>query len=276
MCRRRKMKNRFWEFIKKPQNMFALFVFLIILGLVFLQIISVFEFGSEKLVYVIITVLGIIGLLLLALHYALHEFQNQFQLEQSLIQSKLDQLEHPNLCKVLQTFGDLEEDIKSDITAADEIWLLSRTGRGWWTKFYDQFTNGPNEKKMCFLFLDPNGAALQMVVNSDLEPWEENYDPNNLEAEKEKSKRLLYNLRTNYRSIIDLRVIDHLPAWSLLIINPNNRSKESKIYVELAPYHAGVSDRPILKVGFDDTELFNLFMKDEFEKMWERATPWVL
>lgn len=115
------MKNRFWEFIKKPQNMFALFLFLAILGLVFLQIISVFEFGSENLVYVIITVLGIIGLLLLALNYALQEFQNQFQLEQSQIQSKLNQLVHPNLFKILQTFGDFEKDIESDINTADEI-----------------------------------------------------------------------------------------------------------------------------------------------------------
>lgn len=115
-----------------------------------------------------------------------------------------------------------------------------------------------------------------MVVNSDLELWEMNDGSINLEVEKKKSKGLLDNLRDNY-SHIDLRIIDHLPAWSLLIINPNNlnnRSEESKIYVELAPYHAGVSNRPILKVGLDDTELFKLFMKDEFENMWKKATPW--
>lgn len=266
-------KNKYWGFIKKPQNLLAFLPFLIALGIVFLQIISVFELETNDLVYVIITALVTIGFLLLALHYTLQELQNQFQLEQSKIQYKLDQLEHPNISKVIQTFGDLEKDIRSDISAADEIWLLSRTGRGWWTNFNEQFTNGSNKKKMCFLFLDPDGAALQMVVNSDLEPWDKfGYNHNKLWAKKEESINFLNHLKENYK--IDLKVIDHLPAWSLLVINPNNRSKESKIYVELAPFHASAMNRPIFKVGFDDTKRFNLFKKDEFEKMWKRATPW--
>ena len=114
-----------------------------------------------------------------------------------------------------------------------------------------------------------------MVVKSDLEEWDKfDYNRNKLWAKKEESINFLNHLQEEYNDEINLKVIDHLPAWSLLITNPNKISKETKIYVELASYHASATNRLVFKVTLQDIGYFNLFKKDEFERMWEKAKPW--
>ena len=253
------MKIGFWEFIKKPEIIpydITILIAVLVAALGFLKIVEV-----EILIAAVLIVLASIASLLIISHKVMIQFQ--------------DQADNPNISKILLTFGKLEKDVHLDISAADEIWLLSRTGRGWWKNFEDDFKNGLNRKNIRFLFLDPNNAALEMVVKSDLEPWNKfDYNPNKLWAEKDESINFLNHLQEEYNDEINLKVIDHLPAWSLLIINPNKISKETKIYVELASYHASATNRPVFKVTLQDIEYFILFKKDEFERMWEKARPW--
>lgn len=245
-----------WKVIKKPENIPYVIIILIASFVAILGLIGVVE--VQTLTAAVLLVLVSIAWLLIILHSSIREFQKQWK--------------SPNIGEILKPFQEMEGEIRSKIGTADEIWLLSRTGRGWWNNFNDEFKKVPKAR---FLFLDPDNAALEMVVKSALEPWDNfEYNPNALWAMKDQAIRFLNYLKSNTGDKIDLKVIDHLPAWTLLIANPNKTTKESIIYVELAPYHASPTKRPVFKVTLQDIEYFILFKKDEFERMWEKARPW--
>lgn len=91
--------------------------------------------------------------------------------------------------------------------------------------------------------------------------------------EKKSAEQFLNKLKEDYGNETDLRVIDYLPAWTLIIINPNKRNEDSVIYVELATYNADAEERPTFKVTSDEKKYFNEFL-NEFNDMLRDSRPW--
>lgn len=68
-----------------------------------------------------------------------------------------------------------------------------------------------------------------------------------------------------------VRLIDYLPAWSLIFVNPTKDN--GVVYVELATYRSHPSRRPSFAVRRNvDYELFQQLYVD-FEQMWQDAIP---
>jgi len=249
----------FWEDIKEnPIYVIIILIAFLVAILGLLRVVLV-----EVLIAAVLIVLSSIVSLLFILHSSIRKFQKQ--------------LKSPTIGDILKPFHEMEGEIRLNIHTDSEIWLLSRTGQGWCNNFKEELINSlnsTNNNKARFLLLDPNNGALKMIEKSGLKPWNKfNHVDNRLWYSKLEAIDFLNHLKNNRENQIDLKVIDHLPAWTLIIINPSKRTNESIIYVELATYNASPEERPTFKVTSQDTEYFNLFIK-QFEIMWEKARSW--
>ena len=241
-----------YDFISKPANWPFLFTLLTALtvGILSLSNQVSFEF-----------VAGLILIVLSLISWFLLTFNN------SIIKLH-DRVDSTKISDLFYSFGNLEAELHTVIREADEIWLLSRTGRGWWKRFKEEFLS----KKNCvnFLFLDPRNCALEMALKSSKVEWEDNP----YIIVKQNCVKFLNHLSEKYENEnFKIKVIDHLPAWTLLIINPNKKNRHSLIYAELATYRAPSRERPVFKINFQDIDCFEFFLK-EFRIMWREAKEW--
>lgn len=263
------MKKGLWAFISKPENLSYTVTILIAVVVGILGILRVVPI--EVLIAAVVLVLGTITWILVVFHSSVRNFQQE--------------LENPRLEKVIRPFSELETDelLRMQIKDAKEIWLLSRTGQGIVgitfreeLDFVIMNARDYNTPRIRLLFLDPQtdkNSALTMVAQVQekfaiSKEWV-------IRVNTERAQCFLDYLKTTYGSRIELKVIDYLPAWTLLIINPHSRDANSIAYVELATYEANERTRPTLKITPADIKYFDMFIK-EFNKMSDAARPWEL
>jgi hypothetical protein len=213
------------------------------------------------------------------LDQGVQEAQNGFQMVQSQLQHLENCLEetrsHPyRLSRVLVPFWGKMTELEEDLRRADQVWILSRTCRRLWADFSDELTLAAQRGGLRFLLLDPEGHALGLTVKSTT--WD---IPGDGELLRQNVKHFLNSLEAlcqdNALNKLSVRKIDYLPAWTLILVNPGDGSDvvdNGKAYVEMATYRAHPRKRPCLTISSDkDYDLFCEF-REEFSKMWERAT----
>jgi len=251
------MGSKIKEFVQEPDNIFYLFAILLALTIAVLDLLNVVNI--ELVVTMVLVVLSAVIALMLKTHRSLLQMQTE-------LQNPVNQL--------FQSFSEVREELTSAMKTSDEIWLLSRTGRGWWRNYRSELENiiqkgGENR----FLFVDPTNGALKMVEKTSRSEWE----PTDSYAEFQKKMVSFLNwLNNTYQQRrFSLKVIDHLPAWTLIMLNPSKTRNGSIIYIEMATYHSGSGARPVFKVEPRDTEYFAKFV-NEFEEMWQAATQWTV
>ncbi len=251
------MKKSDWKYILKWENLF--YAIPVLTGLV-IAILGFFnKIGSNGVNIAILLVLTSITSLLLVSH---------------IVMTKLkDHLEDPVISKILKPYEKMIEEIRSCLKSADEIWLLTRTGQSFIEyEYVNEFEKIIKKGRGCFLFLNPENGALKMVANTVKEELKE---LSAIRNNPEFYKKYLNSLIKRSNNEIKLKVIDHLPAWTLVIINPRKMDEDSVIYVELATYRAKHKGRPAFKLTHRDGEYFNMFL-NEFDEMWESAEDWTL
>lgn len=249
--------EKLWRFIRQRDN--ALSVSTIVVGIIF-GILSIFTGIDPKItIGIVLLVFSSSILLFLWNSKSVHEMKEHCTFKQSI-------------GNILYRFDALEDEIRMNIDAAEEIWILSRTGRGWMKR--DRFRRELDKvfKNRCrLLVLDPDNGALKMVQQSARQEWE---GEDGLWYNKEVSSKFLNWFREGYPQT-DVRVIDYLPAFTLLIINPSDRDhRKSLIYVELSSFKSGSRDRLIFKLSRTDSVYFNMFI-NEFEAMWKESRQWI-
>ncbi len=183
----------------------------------------------------------------------------------------------PQLDEIFDDFGYLDNNgiIQESLKNAKEIWLLTRTGYGWLNRYPEIMdTIFPQKGNNLVLVIDTENGALKMSHQSSKEEISIfNAFPSDYPSYQIKVKTTYSKLFRKYREYMDLRVIEHYPAFTLLIINSKNGS--SIIYVELAKFKASASNRPVLTVTEKDARIFKYFI-NEFQDMWEKAQQWRL
>lgn len=190
----------------------------------------------------------------------------------------------------LQTFVSFESEIKNNIKNADEIWLLSRTGINWWENFFMRPLNDLKNPPICrFLFICPdclcpkknqripcNAMRMAKSTMSDHDPKKakiHDIQRNTLNIIKGCFDKNNASNTNSSQNCSELRTINYLPSWALLIINPHKRNGKSVIYVEFATFSDREKfQRPVSRIT-SSMDLYNIFI-DEFNNMWEKATLW--
>ncbi len=262
------MKESKWKLIMKPKNI---------------------PFGITFLIALAVTILGFMGivgvnwinsailLVLISIAYQL--------LSSHIVMDKLkDRLDYPLVTKILKSYDELKDEIRIRLKDADEIWLLTRTGTGWFRdkafgKEIRKVIKKGKDSRLLFLNPKPDEGALKMHADSSKLEWYENKEV--LETKFEQIRANCFKLNNELmkentkrkKKLFQLKVIDHLPAWTFFIINPNRRNSDSVIYAESGSYRSASDERPFLKITVQDIKYFNEFI-EEFEEMWNDGEEW--
>lgn len=176
----------------------------------------------------------------------------------TMVQLK-ESVEPPKLSKVFKKYNKLDDEIENSLKSAQEIFLLTRTTLGWWRDYGEELEALLRKKgENRLLLLDPKGEAYKMAQGTSKIDWTDNY--------------IEHLQKLCEKEALELKVIDHLPACMLLIINPIKRNRESIIYVAISTYTNTHRGPTVFKIRPQD-ELFEWYLK-EFNDMWKAAEPW--
>ena len=179
---------------------------------------------------------------------------------------------------ILKPFSEVRDEIKRRLINADHVWLLCKTGLGYWKDFGDELDNlfKKKAKKNRLLVLNTQSEAF-LSTRHEWKSWHLDKDQKFDDYQKTAEIHLerLYS-ESNKKSIKALDVI--LPL-AVLIINPNARDKSNKkMFVEYPTngeggmfVHGGYQEKPIIEVTPEDHIYFyNGFFKS-FEILWSDA-----
>lgn len=185
----------------------------------------------------------------------------------------LERLYKPSIDQVLIPHRRCVEEIEQRLLLAQEVWILSRTCTHLWQDYNDQFMRllSDGRGNVRLMLVDPNDGAVKMIVRA-AEGFERSTNVDLRRANIEDLLTRLARLRSQIgEKSLQVRTIDYLPAWTLLLIDP--LSGAGVVYVELATFRSNPRNRPTFSLIADkDKKLFEQF-RTEFETMWNRAHP---
>jgi hypothetical protein len=279
--------NRWQNFLQNVRQYGDVYV--TILLCVFVAILGVFGVADIKIV-----VSAILGALSVELYALLNNRRTNQELKKSMemvglesqqtgreLKSSLEELlkrsTQTDLSEMLRNYSREKEKLRDHLNRANEVWIVSRTGLMLWRDFNDEFENIACERKgLRLMFIDPRESVLlNMIARSAV--WSKPEDSSLLKANMEQFVGNLALLCENSKTFqkFEVRLINHLPPWTLFLINPRDGS--GTIFVEMATYRSDSNKRPLFVVHENrDGELYKLFRK-EFEEMWKNArSAWEL
>lgn len=227
-------------------------------------IFSVFDVVDLKIVTE-----AILAVLLIQAYSLLKNHHIEKELKQSL-KELMNQQNQSRLSDTIIPFGDRVQEINRGLTQADEVWILSRTCQRLWVDYQDELQNIARRNGLKLLLLDPSNGAFNMIEKSTI--WQQPGDGDRHKIEVSHFvSRLDCVRKTLELNNFEMRVIDYLPAWTLILINP--RRNDGVVYVEMATYRAHSRKRPSFVLNCDlDNHLYDQF-RNEFEQMWDDAKP---
>ena len=181
---------------------------------------------------------------------------------------------------ILKPFSNVSADIKYAIGNADHVWLLCRTGLGYWKDFGEEldylFKKKKSEKNR-LLVLDPQGEAFASTRHEWM-PWDYN-KTQAFDDYQATAKVFLDNLfkQSNEKTIKIFNVILHLVV---LIVNANGEDNNSKVmFVEYPSNgvagmlsHGGYQEKLFLKLTPNEHEDFYQSFYNSFDELWLNAT----
>ncbi len=255
------MKSSFlshvWKVIR--QNIveyLTILISFIVLGL------SVLNMVDLKIVTgAILAVLSLQAIILLA------NRRTEKELKLSL-EKLLNQQHQLKLSDIIVPFGDGMQDLSNRFAQADEVWILGRTCQRLWSDYQDELQKVARRDGLKFLLIDPSDGVLDMIAKSAI--WQIPGAVDRLKIDVELSIDLFKHFKkTANVNKFEVRVINYLPAWMLILINPGRQ--DGVVCVEMATYRAHPRKRPsfVVKCGLDNA-LFEQFC-NEFEEMWNDA-----
>ena len=229
------------------------------------------------LVVVLLDVLGIVNLtivtsaILAALALLAFNLLANRRTEQELQQWLRQAVQHNfqyRLSEIFVPFGEKVQERRQRLGQADHVWILSRTCRRVWADNEEELQTVSKRGGLKLLFLDPADGALGMVAKSAV--WDQPGDGQRLKSEVEHFIQLLKLVQERLSlDKLEIRLIDYLPAWTLILIDPDK--DDGVIYVELATFRSSSYKRPSFIVDSrTDHTLFEQF-RDDFKEMWNRA-----
>jgi hypothetical protein len=198
-----------------------------------------------------------------------------------------DRMQKPPTEDIIIPYRKWMEDIENHLNTAREVWILSRTCTRFWEDFNDQLRELLDRQgSLRLLLVDPRNGALRMIANTiELARAQELSGhftrvtiadgSNRLFQLRSRVEDFVYHMATISKQVGDgrlaLRMIDYLPAHTLVIINGS--SEHGIIFIELGTFHANGRNRPTFSLlKSKDKLLFNLY-HEEFRAMWDSACP---
>ncbi len=257
------MKGKFWrnirDDIRQGHNVEVYLTVLICVAVLVLNLL-----GIVDLKIVTSAILGVLSLEALGL---LTNRRSEQELQRTLAET-VRLTAGPRLSEVFVPYHERMKELSDHLLQADEVWILSRTCRRLWSDYEEELRTIAARNGLKLLFLDPSNGALKMISKSAV--WQQPGDGDRLKSDVEQFITRLERVRgALHLDKFEVRLLDYLPAWSLVMINPHKDT--GVIFAELATYRSHPRKRPSLKVECGvDYDLFNQ-LRYEFEQMWNSA-----
>lgn len=186
----------------------------------------------------------------------------------------INRLLNPSAAQKFKPYKKYMDEIDQKISQAKEVWILSRTCGGYWKNYKDEFKklldNNSNNSCIKMMTVHPDNGAVKMITNYS--EWENQDRPDSL---KDSINAFIKDIKTKFplelkSKRVEVALIDYLPAWSLVLIDPNSK-ENGIIYVELATFRAHPRNRPTFSLkSREDSHYFEKF-KNEFLTMFSYA-----
>lgn len=186
-----------------------------------------------------------------------------------VINHLVDKMESPVVDDILRPLSAYRNDIKNCIDGAEEIWLLSKTGRGWWRSYLKALHEDGRDIKYRLMFVAPDSPAVDMIKISAIQVWD---DPNTYLL-KESMEHFLNMLKSNIKNG-NIKVMNYFPPWTILIINPKKRN--SVLFLQLGQFYDERGESDVIQIHFGKSDKYEKY-KQQFCCLWddERITrPW--
>ncbi|GAA4597000.1 hypothetical protein GCM10023194_70610 [Planotetraspora phitsanulokensis] len=95
-------------------------------------------------------------------------------------------------------------------------------------------------------------------------------DPSEYDRDVRQSLDRFASLRNRYATQMQIRVLDHVPAMSLAVVDEG--LPEARTFVEFYTYESSSNARPHLELKPATSPVWYVYFTNQFEKMWQRAT----
>lgn len=160
-----------------------------------------------------------------------------------------------------------DRSIGNDILGAKDIALsgisLFRLLNLYTTEIRETLEQGA---KIRIILLDPDGAAVKMASLRSSAGT-----PNEVAIQRIRDTvGLLERLKESVpEAAIEIRILDFLAAYSLMILKPRDSSKNVYCHARILPFRTPSLRAPIINPDPNDDQLWAQFIFDQFEKMWE-------
>lgn len=253
--------KRLWEDIRQGRNIEVYVTVVLCFAVIVLNTLGIVE--SQIVASAILAVLSLESVSLLTNRRTEQELRSSLE-ELAKRQQK------PRIADVISPFGEGISERTRQLATADEVWILSRTCRRIWSDYQEELRTVAQRGGLRLLLIDPSDGAVEMVARSAI--WQQPDDGAMLKLDIERFLDRLERIQGTVRlNKFEVRVINYLPAWTLILVNPGR--SDGVIYVELATYRSHSRKRPTFAVrcGYDN-DLFEQF-RYEFEQMWNDAQP---
>jgi len=202
-----------FSFIRKPDNL--TFITTVTLSVVFAIWGIVGDAPMSRLFSALMALLGLLVTLLWMSH------QTAGRINQTICQLR-DEISDPAIGKLLHRFDEFDREIRTSLMTAGEIWLLSRTGQGWWKNYRDEIGRAlSGNGKSRFLFLRPDSEAFKVAALSAKEEWD---DTDDCHFHRDKASKFHTMLCTNQAAKLRSEGYNTLPRLDSI----NYQSKQEK------------------------------------------------
>jgi len=180
--------------------------------------------------------------------------------------------------KVLRPFNSISPEIRKSLDGAASVWLLTRSGSGWWHDFdrIEALAEEPSDSRSRFLVLNPASEAFRSHQH-DWETWA--FDPkDDFKAYASKVETFLKaELLPRDGETIEARALDVRLPLALLFVNPHEVGERSCVYVEypriVSPENrsSDYQGRPVVRISPLREELHYQHLRSAFEGLWKRG-----
>ncbi len=134
--------------------------------------------------------------------------------------------------------------------------------------------------KIRILLIDPQSQAIEMSAQRSINPKDTAYYRRRLESSLS-DLTYLYNSNEDMKQIrkrlskvgtLSVRMLSYAPSFGMTSLDPDK--KQGVVYVEIFPHKHGNKSAPKFELTLNNDKKWYTYFLEQFEEMWEAATPW--
>lgn len=239
-------------------------LYVTILGSAVIVILGLFNVVDiEIIATAILAILSLVAFSLLTDRATTKEIENT-------LEEVKGRMERPRLKDVLFSWRERVPELRSRLTQAREVWVVTRSGLNFWREFSSELLEVADRGGLVrILLLDPDGSAFENYKKLDFSTADL-HDPSLLKANLHHLLKVLHTVSQLERGTFEVNVIDHVTPLALVLTDPQHSG--GIIQVGLGTV-MDARVRPSFVVTAKDSGHWFAWFRKDFETLWAQSRP---